>query len=126
MVHDPTMARCLRAISSTLLSYESGATYALDERHREACRVERAPEAAALAGQAGQQIGDDGRPQSGSQPRGVYEVDEEAALAELEKAWADGGHHGFCGLEHSLWSAIGSAGEVLTRAILARRASATS
>jgi len=46
--------------------------------------------------------------------RGVFEVDEDAALAELEKAWADGGYHGFCVLEHSLWSAITSSGEVLT------------
>ena len=46
--------------------------------------------------------------------RGVFEVDEDAALAELERAWADGGYHGFCVLEHSLWSAISSSGEVLT------------
>jgi hypothetical protein len=46
--------------------------------------------------------------------RSVFEVDEDAALAELEQAWADGGYHGFCVLEHSLWSAISSAGEVLT------------
>ena len=76
--------------------------------------MEQAPETAAPAGQAGRQIGDDGRPQSRSQPRGVFEVDEDAALAELERAWADGGYHGFCVLEHSLWSAISSFGEVLT------------
>jgi hypothetical protein len=46
--------------------------------------------------------------------RGVFGVDENAALAELERVWADGGYHGFCVLEHSLWSAISSAGEVLT------------
>jgi hypothetical protein len=46
--------------------------------------------------------------------RGVFEVDEDAALAELEKAWADGGYHGFCVMEHSLWSAISGSGEVLT------------
>jgi hypothetical protein len=46
--------------------------------------------------------------------RGVFEVDEDAALAELERAWAGGGYHGFCVLEHSLWSAISSSGEVLT------------
>ena len=45
---------------------------------------------------------------------GVVEVDEDAALAELERAWADGGYHGFCVLEHSLQSAISSSGEVLT------------
>jgi hypothetical protein len=76
--------------------------------------MERAPETAALAGQVGQQIGDDGQPQSRSQPRGVFEVDEDAALAELERAWTDGGYHGFCVLEHSLWCAISSSGEVLT------------
>ena len=46
--------------------------------------------------------------------RGVFEVDEDAALAELERAWADHGYHGSCILEHSLWSAISSSGEVLT------------
>jgi hypothetical protein len=46
--------------------------------------------------------------------RGVFEVDENAALAELERAWTDGGYHGFCVLEHSMWSAITSAGEILT------------
>jgi hypothetical protein len=46
--------------------------------------------------------------------RGVFEVDEDGALAELERAWAGGGYHGFCVLEHSLWSAISSSGEVLT------------
>ncbi len=76
--------------------------------------MERAPETAALAGQAGQQTGDHRQTQSRSQPRGVFEVDEDAALAELERAWADGGYHGFCVLEHSLWSAITSSGEVLT------------
>jgi hypothetical protein len=40
--------------------------------------------------------------------RGVFEVDEDAALAELEQAWADGGYHGFCVLEHSVWSTITS------------------
>jgi hypothetical protein len=76
--------------------------------------MEPAPQTAALASQAGRQIGDDGPPQSRSQPRGVFEVDEDAALAELELAWAHGGYHGFCVLEHSVWSAISSSGEVLT------------
>jgi hypothetical protein len=74
----------------------------------------RTPEAGAPAGQAGQQIGDHGQPQSRSQPRGVFEVDEDAALAELELAWADGGYHGFCVLEHTMWCAISSSGVVLT------------
>ena len=47
------------------------------------------------------------------QPRGVFAVDEDAALAELERAWADGGYHGFSAGD-GLWSAISSAGEVLT------------
>ena len=57
-----------------------------------------------------------GGAQAGAVPgrRGVFEVDEDAALAELERAWADGGYHGFCVLEHSAWCAISSAGEVLT------------
>jgi hypothetical protein len=76
--------------------------------------MERAPETAAPAGQARRQIGDDGQPQSRSQPRGVFEVDEDAALAELDRTWAYGGYHGFCVMEHSLWSAISSSGEVLT------------
>jgi hypothetical protein len=76
--------------------------------------MERAPETTAAVGYAGQQIGDDGQPQSPNRPRGVFQVDEDAALAELERAWAYGGYHGFCVLEHSSWSAISSAGEVLT------------
>jgi hypothetical protein len=47
------------------------------------------------------------------QRRGVVAVDENAALAELELAWADGGYHGFSA-DDGLWSAISSAGEVLT------------
>jgi hypothetical protein len=62
--------------------------------------MERAPETAAPAGQAGRRVGDNGPPQSRSQPRGVFEVDEDGALAELERAWADHGYHGFCILEH--------------------------
>jgi hypothetical protein len=51
---------------------------------------------------------------AGGRRRGVFEVDEDAALAELERVWAGGGYHGFCVLERSLWSAVSSAGEVLT------------
>ena len=47
------------------------------------------------------------------QRRGVFAVDEDAALAELELAWADGGYHGFSAGDGT-WSAISSAGEVLT------------
>jgi len=47
------------------------------------------------------------------QRRAVFEVDEEAALAALEEAWADGGYRAF-GVEDEFWSAISSAGEVLT------------
>jgi hypothetical protein len=47
------------------------------------------------------------------QRRAVFAVDEEAALAALEEAWADGGYHAF-GVEDEFWSAISSAGEVLT------------
>ena len=48
----------------------------------------------------------------GGQPRGVFEVDEGRALAELELAWAGGGYHGFSA-DGGLWSAISSAGDVL-------------
>jgi len=51
--------------------------------------------------------------QAGSQPRGVFEVDEGRALAELELTWAGGGHHGFSA-DGGTWSAISSAGDVLT------------
>jgi hypothetical protein len=47
------------------------------------------------------------------QRRAVFAVDEDSALAALEEAWADGGYHAF-GVDHGTWSAIGSAGEVLT------------
>jgi len=47
------------------------------------------------------------------QPRGVFEVDEGRALAELELAWAGGGYHGFSA-DGGTWSAISSAGDVLT------------
>jgi hypothetical protein len=45
--------------------------------------------------------------------RGVFAVDEDAALAELELAWADGGYHGFSA-DGGTWSAVSSAGDVLT------------
>jgi len=47
------------------------------------------------------------------QRRGVFSIDENAALAELQLAWADGGCHGFSA-DDGTWSAISSAGEVLT------------
>ena len=47
------------------------------------------------------------------QQRGVFAVDEDAALAELERAGADGGYHGFS-IDDEIWSAISNAGEVLT------------
>ena len=46
-------------------------------------------------------------------PRGVFEAGQDAALAELELAWAAGGYHGFSA-EGSTWCAITSDGEVLT------------
>jgi hypothetical protein len=45
--------------------------------------------------------------------RGPFQVDEEAALAELEQAWANGGYHAFSA-DGGTWCAISSAGEVLT------------
>jgi hypothetical protein len=53
------------------------------------------------------------RADAAGQRRAVFAVDEEAALAALEEAWADGGYHAF-GVEGEFWSAISSAGEVLT------------
>ena len=47
------------------------------------------------------------------QPRDVFAVDEDAALAELELAWDGGGYHGFSA-GGGTWCAITSAGEVLT------------
>ena len=47
------------------------------------------------------------------QRRGVFSVDENAPLAELERAWADGGYHGFS-VDDGTWPTISSAGEVLT------------
>jgi hypothetical protein len=57
-----------------------------------------------------------GEARAGAVPgrRGVFDVDEDAALAELERAWADGGYHGFCVLDGSMWTAVSSTGEVLT------------
>ena len=49
---------------------------------------------------------------SARQRRDVFAVDENAALAELELAWTDGGYHGFS-VDDETWSAISSAGEVL-------------
>jgi hypothetical protein len=45
--------------------------------------------------------------------RGPFQADGEAALAELEQAWTDGGYHAFSA-EGGTWCAISSAGEVLT------------
>jgi hypothetical protein len=49
------------------------------------------------------------------QRRAVFAVDEDAALAALEEAWADGGYYAFS-VDHGTWSAVSSAGEVLTGA----------
>jgi hypothetical protein len=51
----------------------------------------------------------------GQWQRGVFDVDEHAALAEIELAWSDGGYHGFSA-GGGTWCAISSAGEVLTGA----------
>jgi hypothetical protein len=42
-----------------------------------------------------------------------FAVDEDAALAELELAWSDGGYHAFSA-DAGHWCAVSSAGEVLT------------
>jgi len=51
--------------------------------------------------------------QARDQRRVVFEMDEDRAVAALELAWADGGYHGFCA-DGGTWSAISSAGDVLT------------
>jgi hypothetical protein len=53
------------------------------------------------------------RQAAGGRQRGVFEVDEDRAVAALELAWAGGGYHGFSAYG-ALWSAISDAGEVLT------------
>ena len=51
------------------------------------------------------------------QRRAVFDVDEDRALAELERAWAYGGYHGFSA-EGGTWCAVSSAGEVLAGSTL--------
>jgi hypothetical protein len=46
--------------------------------------------------------------ETAARQRGVFAVDENAALAELELAWADGGYHGFS-VDDGTWSAISGA-----------------
>ena len=50
---------------------------------------------------------------AGPRRRAVFAADKNAALAELVLAWADGGYHGFSA-DDGTWSAISSAGDVLT------------
>ena len=53
------------------------------------------------------------RAAAASGQRDPFAVDEDAALAELELAWSDGGYHAFsAGDGH--WGVVSSAGEVLT------------
>jgi hypothetical protein len=47
------------------------------------------------------------------QRRGVFAVDEDAALAALEEAWAAGGYHAFSA-DGGTWCAISGNGTVLT------------
>jgi hypothetical protein len=54
-----------------------------------------------------------GRAAAASGQRDPFRVDEDAALAELDLAWADGGYHGFSA-DGGTWCAITSAGDVLT------------
>ena len=52
-----------------------------------------------------------GRAAAASGQRDPFAVDEDAALAELELAWTDGGYHAFSA--DGTWCAVSSAGEVL-------------
>jgi len=49
------------------------------------------------------------------QRRTVFAVGQDAVLAALGEAWADGGYHAFS-VGHGTWSAISSGGRVLTGA----------
>jgi hypothetical protein len=55
------------------------------------------------------------RTAAASAHRGPFQVDEDAALAELELAWAAGGYRAFSA-DSGTWSAISSAGEMLAGA----------
>ena len=55
------------------------------------------------------------RAAAAGQRRAVFAVNEDVALSALEEAWAEGGYRAFSA-DHGIWSAIGSAGEVLTGA----------
>jgi hypothetical protein len=54
-----------------------------------------------------------GRAAAASGQRDPFTVDEDAALAELELTWADGGYHAFSA-DGGIWCAVSGAGEVLT------------
>jgi hypothetical protein len=54
-----------------------------------------------------------GRAAAASGQSDPFAVDEEAALAELERTWEPGGYHAFSA-GGGLWYAVSSAGEVLT------------
>ncbi len=50
---------------------------------------------------------------AGARRRDVFDVDEDVALAELQRAWAYGGYHAFSAAGGT-WCAVSSAGDVLT------------
>ena len=54
-----------------------------------------------------------GRAAAASGQSDPFAVDEDAALAEMELAWADAGYHAFSA-DGGTWCAVTSAGEVLT------------
>jgi hypothetical protein len=54
-----------------------------------------------------------GKAGTAGQQRAVFAVDEDAALAALEEAWAEGGYHAFS-VGDGIWSTISSAGQMLT------------
>jgi hypothetical protein len=56
-----------------------------------------------------------GRAAAASGQRDPFAVDEDAALAELERIWADGGYHAFSA-DGGTWCAVSGAGEVLAGA----------
>lgn len=56
-----------------------------------------------------------GRAAAASGQSDPFTVDEDAALAEIELAWADGGYHAFSA-DGGTWCAVSGAGEVLAGA----------
>jgi hypothetical protein len=53
-------------------------------------------------------------PAADGQPRGAFNIDPIPALAELKLTWGDAGYSGFSVDDDGTWSALTSAGDMLT------------